>query len=341
MFFGYEIENLSEKIVKNVTLKQLRSFVAAIEAGTVAGAADALDVTPPAISQQLRLLELDAGVTLMERGRAGLRPTDAGREVLETMAVVEAELARCNRALEAITAGTGGRVIFGAVSTAKYVAPHILASFWKRCPDVEVTMIIGNRAEMIALLEHGDVDLVMMGRPPAELELETAIIAQHPHVIIAAADDPLVARRDIAVEELLHHRALVREPGSGTRQVFEELFSSRQLAPPRGLEMSSNETIKQAAMAGLGVALISAHTVAAEVEDGRLAILDVEGCPVIRQWQVVRPAGRRYLAPAEALWDFFVAHAAEHLPTTNAGAEPRPTPRATAGAILTARETAP
>ncbi len=300
--------------MKNATLKQMRSLVAAIEAGTVAGAADVLDVTPPAVSQQLRLLEVDAGVTLLERGREGLRPTDAGREVLESMAVIEAELARCTRALEAIASGTGGRVIFGAVSTAKYVAPHILASFWKLHPDVEVTMSIGNRAEMIALLEHGDVDLVMMGRPPVELDLHTAPIAKHPHVIIAAADHPLVGHRDVPVEELLRYRALVREPGSGTRQVFEELFSRRQIAPPRGLEMSSNETIKQAAMAGLGYALISAHTVAAETDDGRLAVIDVVGCPIVRQWQVVRPGRRRYLPPADSLWDFFIAHAADHLP---------------------------
>ncbi len=305
--------------MKNATLKQMRSLVAAVQAGTVAGAADVLDVTPPAVSQQLRLLELDAGVTLVERRRDGLRPTDAGREVLESMAVIEAELARCSRALEAISFGTGGRVVFGAVSTAKYVAPHILASFWKLHPDIEVTLSIGNRAEMIALLEHGDVDLIMMGRPPVELELQTAPIAKHPHVVIVASDHELAGRRAIAVEELLHFRALVREPGSGTRQVFEELFSRRQIAPPRGLEMSSNETIKQAAMAGLGYALISAHTIAAEVDDGRLVVLDVVGCPVVRQWQVVRPSRRRYLPPADALWDFFIAHAADHLPRLAAG----------------------
>ena len=301
--------------MRNVTLKQLRSLVAAVEAGTVARAAERLHVTPPAVSQQIRLLESDTRLTLMERGRDGLRATDAGREVLAAAAVIEAELARCARALEAIASGTGGRVMVGAVSTAKYVAPQILASFWKLHPDVEVNLAIGNRAETIALLEHGEVDLVMMGRPPSELDLETAVIAENPHVVVASPDHPLAARGDIAVEELLGHRLLVREPGSGTRQVFEEMFSRNQLSPPTGLEATSNETIKQAAMAGLGVGLLSADTIAAEVADGRLVILDVVGCPIVRQWQIVRPAHRRFLAPANAMWEFFVAHGAEHFPT--------------------------
>jgi DNA-binding transcriptional LysR family regulator len=304
-----------EKSVQNVTLKQLRALVATIESGAVARAAERLHVTPPAVSQQLRLLERATRLTLVERGRKGLRPTDAGREVLASTALIEAELARCSRALDAIASGSGGRVSFGAVSTAKYVAPQILASFWKQHPDVEVSIAIGNRAETVALLERGEVDLVMMGRPPAELDLQTAAIAENPHVVIASRDHPLATRRSIEVEELLHHRLLVREPGSGTRQVFEELFSRNQLSPPMGLEMSSNETIKQSAMAGLGVALISAHTIVAEVNDGRLAILDVQGCPIVRQWQVVRPATRRFLPPADALWEFFVSHGAEHFPS--------------------------
>jgi LysR family transcriptional regulator, low CO2-responsive transcriptional regulator len=300
--------------MRDVTLKQLRSLAATLEAGSIAGAAQRLHVTPPAVSQQLRLLERGAGLALMERTADGLRPTDAGRELAEATARIEAEVARCSRVLDAIANGSGGRVIFGAVSTAKYVAPQILASFWTRHPDIEVQLEIGNREETIALLEHGDVDLVMMGRPPDGLDLEAAPIGDHPHVVIAAPGDPLTARRRIAVEELAANRFLIRERGSGTRQVFEELFQRQRVQPPGGMEMSSNETIKQAVIAGLGIAVISAHTIAAEVADRRLSVLDVDGLPVMRRWQVLRRANRRTLPPASAMWDFLVEHAAEHLP---------------------------
>ena len=151
--------------MQDVTLKQLRSLAATLEQGTISGAARVLHVTPPAVSQQLRLLERSTGLPLMERTADGFRPTDAGRELAEATARIEAEVARCSRTLEAIASGSGGRVVFGAVSTAKYVAPQILASFWTMHPDIEVRLEIGNREETIALLEHGDVDLVMMGRP--------------------------------------------------------------------------------------------------------------------------------------------------------------------------------
>ncbi len=300
--------------MKDVTLKQLRSLATTLEAGSVVAAAKRLHITPPAVSQQLQLLQRSIGLTLMERSSDGLKATDAGRELLETTARIDAELARCVRALDAIAKGSGGHVVFGAVSTAKYVAPQILAAFWAEHPDIDVQLAIGNREETIERLGHGDADLVMMGRPPPGLQLETALIGDHPHVVIASPDNPLTKRRNLHIEELAGHRFLIRERGSGTRQVFEELFQQRRVQPPSGMEMSSNETIKQAVIAGLGIALISAHTIAAEVADGRLSVLDIEGLPVMRWWQVMRRSDRHLLPPAAAMWDFLVEHAIEHLP---------------------------
>ncbi len=303
--------------MRDVTLKQLRSLAATLEAGTIVGAAKRLHVTPPAVSQQLRLLERSTGLALTERTPDGLRATDAGRELIEATARIEAEVERCSRALEAIAKGSGGHVVFGAVSTAKYVAPKLIASFWSQHSDIEVQLAIGNREETIALLEHGSVDLVMMGRPPSGLELETKLLGDHPHVVIASPGNPLTTRQRLPVEELAGHRFLIRERGSGTRQVFEELFQQRRIPPPNGMEVSSNETIKQAVIAGLGIALISAHTIAAELDDGRLSVLDVEGLPVMRWWQVVRRTDRHILPPAAAIWGFLVEHAAEHFPVSD------------------------
>lgn len=304
---------------QDVTLKQLRSLAAIAEAGSIVQAAQLLRVTAPAVSQQLRLLERSCGLPLVERTREGLRPTGAGRELIETTERIEAEMARSERTLRAISHGYGGHVVFGAVSTAKYVAPQILAAFWSQHPDIDVELAIGNRDETTELLEKGAVDVVMMGRPPAGLPLETAMLGPHPHLIIAAPGSALSGRHGIKVAELAEHRFLIRERGSGSRQVFEELFQGRHLQPPVALEMSSNETIKQAVLAGLGIALISAHTIAAEVSDGRLIVLDVKGLPVMRWWQVVRRSDRHILPDAKAMWDFLVANAASHFPVLAAG----------------------
>ncbi len=298
----------------DVTLKQLRALAATVDAGTIVGAAERLHVTPPAVSQQLRLLERASGLPLIERTADGARATDAGRELIEASARIDAELSRCSRAIEAIRSGTGGRVVFAAVSTAKYVAPIILAAFWAEHPDVEVQLAIGNRTETIELLRSGDVDLAMMGRPPADLDLVTERIAEHPHVIIAAPDHPLVGRRDLSITELLDQRFMVREPGSGTRMLHDELFWPHDIEPPVGLEMSSNETIKQAVIAGLGIAVISAHTIAAELDDRRLAVLDVSGLPAMRSWQLLRRSDHQPLPTANALWRFLADRAAEFLP---------------------------
>lgn len=306
--------------MREVTLKQLRSLVATLEAGTIAGAAQRLHVTPPAVSQQLRLLERSIGLPLTERTPGGVTATVAGRELVTTTARIEAEIARCSRAVEAIANGSGGHVAFAAVSTAKYVAPQILASFWAQHPAIEVQLVIGNREETIERLEHGDVDLVMMGRPPAGLNLETELLGDHPYVIVGSPHHPLASRREISLDELTNERFLFRERGSGTRQVFEEVFQHGRIQPPAGMEISSNETIKQAVIAGLGIALISAHTIAAEVADGRLAVLDVDGLPVMRWWKVVRRADRQVLPAASALWTFLVQEAAKHLDAANGAA---------------------
>lgn len=302
--------------VRDITLKQLRALTATVDRGTIAAAAERLHVTPPAVSQQLRLLERAADLPLTERTSEGLRPTAAGRELVDACRRIEAELARCGRVVDAIRSGSGGRVVFAAVSTAKYVAPSILAAFWAEHPDIDVRLVIGNRTEMTALLEHGDVDLVMMGRPPAGLDLLSEPIGDHPHVVIAPPDHPLAGSADIPLEALAGQRFLVREQGSGTRQIHRELVEGRWSPPPVEMEMASNETIKQAVMAGLGLAVISAHTIAAEVQDGRLVVLDLDGLPVIRRWQVTRRADRRTLPPVAEMWDFLVEHAAEHFPTS-------------------------
>ncbi|MDA3022259.1 MAG: LysR family transcriptional regulator [Actinomycetota bacterium] len=300
--------------MKDLTLKQLHFLAATARSGSLAGAAASMHVTAPAIAQQLRLLERFIGLTLIERGPAGQYATQAGQVLLEATARIDAELAACAEELAAIRFARTGKVTIGAVSTAKYFAPHVLGSFGRKHPDVTVALSIGNRIDVLNKLENYDIDLAIMGRPPARLEVEQEVVGDHPYVIIAAPHHRLVGVSKVPFAQVAAESFLIREEGSGTRLHLDSLFSKAELPTNVGMEISSNETIKQAVMAGMGVALISAHTIAAEVHDGRLAVLDVAGLPIMRHWLVVRMA-RKSTSPATALlWDFFVTQASGQLP---------------------------
>jgi DNA-binding transcriptional LysR family regulator len=305
--------------LRGVTLKQLRALSAVMRAGTVTGAAQALNLTPPAVSLQLRQLEQAAGMPLTERTSSGLRVTDGGREVLATAARIEAALAECGEALQAISGVYAGHVSVGVISTAKYFAPRALAAFSRSHPTVEMRLQIGNRGEMLAALEDYTLDLAITGRPPEEFEVEKAVIGDHPHIIVGPPDHPMARRRHLKLADLADETFLLREQGSGTRLLMQRLFADAGLNPNLGMEIGSNETIKQAVMAGLGIALISAHTVSAELEDGRLIAFDIDGLPLVRQWFVVRRRDKRLLPAAQAVWDFLARDGAKFLPDSVSG----------------------
>lgn len=304
--------------MRDVTLKQLQAFSAFVQGGTFAAAAEVLHVTPPAVAQQIRLLERRIGLPLVDRGDIGPRLTDAGREVLTTTSRIEAELEGCRRHLELIRNSALGTVCLGAVSTAKYFAPQLLAAFRNTHPGIDVQLVVGNRDDILGRLSGNQLDLAVMGRPPKEIDVVTARIGDHPSLLIASPRHPLAGRRRIDQQELAGHRFLVREPGSGTRLLTEWFFASAGIEPVIAMEIASNETIKQAVMADLGIAMISAHTVAAEIDDERLAVLDVVGLPIMRRWYAVRRSSLRPGPAGLRLWEFLVAHTGEHLPVTDA-----------------------
>ncbi len=306
--------------MRRVTLKQLRALTAVVDSGTVSAAAQALNVTPPAVALQMRLLEETAGMPLVERTGHGLRPTDCGQELLEGARRIEATLADCGVALEELRGMERGRVTVGVVSTGKYFAPRVIAAFVKAHPGIDLRLQIGNRQETIAGLKNFDLDLAIMGRPPEDFETEQAVIADHPHIIVGPEGHPLAGKRRLSLAELAGETFLLREEGSGSRMLLQRLFAEAGLSPNLGMEIGSNETIKQAVMAGLGIALLSAHTVSAELADGRLVSFDVVGLPIVRQWFVVTQKDKRLLPAAKALWTFFAESGADFLPDL----EPKP-----------------
>lgn len=297
-----------------ITIRQLRAIAAVAAGGSVTGAARTLHLTQPAITMQLRNLEDLAGLPLIQRTGDGMVPTEAGREVLRLADRVEAAIVDCGRTLDMMSGRSGGRVAIGGVSTAKYFIPFAIAAFCRHNPKIKMTLRIGNRREIMQAMRQYDLDFAIMGRPPPDVAVETHFIGDHPHIIVAGPDHRLVGRSDLAVTDLASEVFLTREVGSGTRMLMEQYFEAADVVPSVGMEFDSNESIKQGVLAGLGIAFISAHTVASERDDGRLVALDLPGLPVTRHWFVIRRSDKILLPPAQAAFDFMVEEAARFLP---------------------------
>jgi LysR family transcriptional regulator for metE and metH len=300
--------------MRDISLRQLRVVAAVAKTGKILAAADLLGVTPPAVTLQLKQLEQNVGMGLFERTRDGMKLTAAGHHLMESVHRIDAELASFAEGFNAMRGLKGGSVSIGVVSTAKYFAPAALGVFKRAHPEVELKLLVANREETIRALGALELDLAIMGRPPEKLDLNSALLGDHPHIIIAAPDHRLAGRSSLPIDELRSETFLVREPGSGTRMLMERLFAEAAIAPQLGMEISSNETIKQAVMAGLGMAFISAHTVAAEIEMRRLSVIDLVGLPVVRQWRVVHHREKRLMPAADALWQFLEREGQAFLP---------------------------
>jgi DNA-binding transcriptional LysR family regulator len=299
---------------RQLTIRQLRALAAVQAAGSVTSAANQLNLTQPAVTLQLRNLQALAGLPLIQRTGDGMLLTDAGREVQRLSERIEAALLDCEQSLDMIAGRSSGRVSIGAVSTAKYFVPFAIAGFSKRFPKIDVTLQIGNREDMRDALRGYDLDIAIMGQPPADVEVEMVLLGKHPHIVVAAAGHRL-AKRKLAATDLADETFITREVGSGTRMLMEQFFQKTGLKAKIGMEMDSNETIKQAVIAGLGVAFISQHTVSHELQQRRLVSLKVSGLPVMRQWHAIRRADKILLPPARAMLDFLGQEGARYLPT--------------------------
>jgi DNA-binding transcriptional LysR family regulator len=301
-------------VLDGVTLRQLRSLAAIDSTGSVTGAARVLRLTQPAVTLQIRGLQDLVGLPLLQRTNDRTALTEVGRNLLVLHQRIALAVGDCAASIDAIKGLSGGTVAVGAVSTAKYFVPFAIAGFSRRFPQIQIKLSIGNRKEILAALRDYTLDIAITGRPPEDMELERRLIGDHPHVVVAPPDHPLARRRKLAIGDLGRETFIVREPDSGTRLLMQRTFTDLGFDPKIGMEIDSNETIKQAVMAGLGVAFISAHTVANECHDGRLSALDVIGLPLMRQWFVVRRADKPLLPAAQAMLEFLGTDGSTFLP---------------------------
>lgn len=258
-----------------------------------------MGLTPPAIHSHLKTLEDLAGAPLLPQAEHGaFRPTPEGYVLLLAEAQIATALARAGREVAALRQGHSGSVVLGVVSTGKYFAPFLVADLQRSLPRIEVTLRIGNRDTILQALAGDELDLAIMGRPPREPAVHSDPIGPHPHIIIAAPDHPLAAQDPVMPVDLLTQTFLSREEGSGTR-ILMTRFLDRigEGTPWRAVEMGTNETIKQAVIAGLGIVLISRHTCTEELRAGRLVALSAIGLPIQRSWYLPHRSDR---APSPA-----------------------------------------
>ncbi|MDL2356703.1 MAG: LysR family transcriptional regulator [Pseudomonadota bacterium] len=291
--------------MRRYTLRQLDTFLAVARELSVSRAADKLHVTQPAVSMQMRQLEEAVGLPLIEPLGRGIRLTEAGVDLHQYALAALAELRQLDDAMAQRRGLRKGRVELAIVSTAKYFVPMLLVLFRKKFPDVEVALQIHNRENIMRLLANNEIDLVIMGLTPPTLDCEATAFATNPMAVVSAPSHPLSRRRGAPLTILADYEFVVRESGSGTRQLMERTFAEHGFAPPIAMEMPSNETIKQAVMAGMGLSFLSLRTIRHELAAGHLVQLDLAGMPVVRHWHVTHLRTKR-LSPAAQVFKQFL-----------------------------------
>ena len=287
----------------SVTITQLRSFLAVARLGSVKAAAAELVVTQPSVSAAVTALSRELGVDLLERDGRGVRPTAGGREYAAYAADVVGLLEAGRRVAREAESGSRPALRIAAVTTAaESFVPPLMQAFATLHPEVALSLEVGNREHVLALLLAHESDVAVGGRPPGDERIDAHPILPNELVLVTAVDDPLTRRGAVAAHELEGRTWLMREPGSGTRLANEE-FLGRTGITVETLTLGSNGAIKQAARSGLGVSFVSRDAVATELDAGLLAVLAVTGGPPVRQWYAMRSA----VGPVRAALDEFMS----------------------------------
>ncbi|MDR2154990.1 MAG: LysR family transcriptional regulator [Burkholderiaceae bacterium] len=310
--------------LRRLSLRQLTVFLEAARQMSFARAAESLHLTQPAISMQIRLLEDAVGLPLFDRIGKRLALTQAGELLRHHAARALGELQDAEQAFDALKGLRSGHSTVGLVSTAKYFTPRLLARFAGQHPEVDIQFLVGNRETLIHALRDNEIDFAVMGRPPDGLETVARTIAENPHVLVAHKAHRLAKARGFDFHELREETFLMREPGSGTRLVMEALFKQHLFTPKKTVMLGSNETVKQAVMADMGISLLSLHSLELELRAREVALLDVMGTPVRRNWHIVHMQAKKLAPAAAAFHAFLCARTWPHLDKTFARYAARP-----------------
>ena len=299
----------------HLTLRQLKVFESVARHLGYTRAAEELHLTQPAVSMQIKQLEDSVGLPLFEKMGKKIFLTEAGRELYGYSNSISRQLDEVDEVIEGLKGLERGRLAISVASTANAFATRLLAAFSKDHSGVTVSLDVTNRRGLLSQLANNEADMVIMGRPPRDLDLVTEAFMDNPLVVIAPPGHPLGSERNIPLTRLQNETFVVRELGSGTRNAMERFFTDQGIRVTTGMEMTTNEAIKQAVEAGLGLGIVSIHTLELELETRRICVLDAENFPILRHWYVVHRRGKRLSPAAQAFKDYVLAEGDKIMPT--------------------------
>jgi LysR family transcriptional regulator, low CO2-responsive transcriptional regulator len=277
----------------NATLRQFKVFEMVARHLSFTRAAEELFLTQPAVSMQIKQFEDNLGLVLFERLGRKIYLTEAGKEIYRLSREITIKLEETALLVDEMKGSDGGHLVVSVASTVQYFAIRLLAGFRQNYPKVNVSLKVTNHKGLLQLLDQNETDIVLMGKPPENCDLKYEFLLDNPLVIIAPPNHPLHNQENIALDVLKNHTFLMREQGSGTRTSVEKFFAENGVSVSASMEMNNNSAIKLGVEAGLGLGIVSNHTVDVEVESGRLVVLDVQAFPLMRKWYMVRREGKR------------------------------------------------
>lgn len=302
----------------HLTLQQLKLFESVSRNGSFTRAAEEMHLTQPAVSIQIKRLEEQVGLPLFEQVGKKIFPTAAGKAMYEASKDILERVSELKDTVADLQGSVKGPLTLAVVTTSKYFMPHLLGSFLQQYPEVEPKLLFTNRAKVMQRLQENQDDFVVMGQIPDNPNLEAYPFLENILVPVAHPSHPLAKKKKVTLEQLAEQRFLVREQGSGTRLVIDRMLAKKDLAIEPYMELGSSEAIKQGVMAGLGIAVLSLHSLDLELDAGKLVVLKVDGFPVTRRWYAVHMKGKKLPLVARTFLDFILTNSEEvlqdHLP---------------------------
>jgi DNA-binding transcriptional LysR family regulator len=307
--------------LRHATLHQLKIFDTLARRMSFARAAEELHLTSPALSIQVKQLAEAVGAPLYEQIGKKLHLTESGRVLAAASRDVFERLERLDMELADLKGLKQGSLRLAVITGAKYLIPGLLGAFCERHPGIDVSLKVTNRERLLERLAGNLDDLYVLGQPPEGLALNTVPFMENPLVVVARSDHPLARKKRITPAALADEYFLVREEGSGTRITSDRFFAGHGVKLKARMELGSVEAIKQAVVAGLGMAVLSSHALTLDWSSGEFAMLDVRGFPILRHWYLVHPQGKQLSVVAAAFRDFLMeqGHMAER-PSPESGA---------------------
>jgi len=291
------------------TLRQLQVFEKVANHLNYSRAAEELYLSQPAVSMQIKQLETSIGLPLFEQMGKKVFLTEAGRELFHYARSIAQQLTEMEAVFDEMKGLGKGKFTLSVVNTANYFTPQLLARFCQRHPNINVILQVANRDAVLKQLADNSTDLAILGQPPDGLDLSAELFLDNPLVVIAPPGHPLAKLKRVKFARLAEETFLSREKGSGTRSAMERVFAQHNIQPHISMEMETNEAIKQAVQAGMGLGILSLHSIELELETGRLVMLNVENFPLLRHWFVAHRSNKRLSSAALAFKDFLLVEA--------------------------------